>query len=188
MDVGAGVGTETIPFAHAVGATGLVVALEAHPATFTLLKRAVDLNNLRHVRLHNAAATETVGAVSFTDVGADQNHVNRVGSGPLSVEGVPLAHVFEKVEVEHVDFLKMNIEGAELSALLGLGRHIGQVRHMAVSCHDFLADQTGDNSYRTKAQVKELLKDERFSIKTFDDDRHDWARDYVFATNRSCST
>lgn len=186
IDVGAGVGTETIPFAHAIGATGRAVAIEAHPSTFALLKRAVDLNSLTHVTLHNAAATETVGTVSFTDAGADQNHVNRVGSGSLRVEGIPLAQVLEEINVERVDFLKMNIEGAELSALLGLGPYIRHVRHMAVSCHDFLAEQTGDESYRTKLRVTELLEDEGFSIKTFDDDDHDWARDYVFATHHSC--
>jgi hypothetical protein len=56
---------------------------------------------------------------------------------------------------------------------------------MAVSCHDFLADQGGDDSCRTRAFVERFLIDHGFGVveRRPDDDR-DWARSYLYGRRR----
>src|SRR5205085_495224 len=56
--------------------------------------------------------------------------------------------------IERVDLLKMNIEGAERLVFRGAGDAIGRVEHVAVSCHDFVADDgRGGDEMRTRAEV-----------------------------------
>ena len=55
VDVGAGHGEDTLPFSMAVGPTGRVLAVEAHPTSFLILRRFCELNGLVNVKpLHYA--------------------------------------------------------------------------------------------------------------------------------------
>jgi hypothetical protein len=74
----------------------------------------------------------------------------------------------------------MNIEGAELVALRGLGAELKNVRNVVIGCHDFLADETGDESYRTKEDVRALLLAAGFVVVGRENDPRPWARDYLY--------
>jgi hypothetical protein len=74
----------------------------------------------------------------------------------------------------------MNIEGAEGAAMRGLRAGAAAIRHAVVSCHDFLATDTGDNWYRTREEVMRVLRGLGFSAYRRDDPR-DWIADYVYA-------
>jgi tRNA G37 N-methylase Trm5 len=56
IDIGAHIGRYTITSSKLVGNTGKVVAIEAGPDTFQILKRNVTLNNLTNVLPLNIAA------------------------------------------------------------------------------------------------------------------------------------
>src|SRR4030095_12023579 len=49
VDVGAGVGEETLPFSRAVGDEGTVFCIEAHPRTFRCLQKLIHYNRLHNV-------------------------------------------------------------------------------------------------------------------------------------------
>lgn len=49
MDIGAGKGEDAIAFSQAVGSTGRVYAIEAHPITFRCLQLFQELNRLENV-------------------------------------------------------------------------------------------------------------------------------------------
>ena len=49
MDVGAGVGEETLTFSRAVGARGEVICIEAHPRTHQCLEMLIRYNRLENV-------------------------------------------------------------------------------------------------------------------------------------------
>jgi FkbM family methyltransferase len=180
LDIGAGVGTEVVTFARMVGETGRVIAFEAHPATCALLRRTVQLNGLSQVEVVQAAVMDSEIPVTMSDLGPTLTHVNRVGGQGVSVQAVTLQRVLHDHGIGQVDFIKMNIEGAELAALRGLGDELTKVRHVAIGCHDFLADETGDESYRTKEEVRALLLAAGFAVVGRDYDPRPWARDYIY--------
>jgi FkbM family methyltransferase len=182
LDVGAGIGTETLPFARMVGDRGRVVAVEAHPDTFTVLERVCELNQLHNVDLVQAAVMDTTEPVTMSDLPPELNYENKVGGEGVTVPARTLDDLILDFDLSRVDFLKMNIEGAELAALRGASGCLDRVGAAAIGCHDFLADETGDESYRTKDQVRALLLNAGFSVATRDDDPRPWAADYLFAS------
>jgi hypothetical protein len=54
IDIGAGVGEETLSFSRAVGPKGKVVCVEAHPRTFRCLQKLVRYNQLVNVIWHSS--------------------------------------------------------------------------------------------------------------------------------------
>jgi FkbM family methyltransferase len=184
FDVGAGVGSETLLFAQLVGTSGRVVSIEAHPRTY---RRVVDLcnaNRLRNVTPLQVAAAECDGTATISDL---SNHVrNTTLTGAEEGVEVParrLETVAKSLDITHIDLLKMNIEGAEVSALRGLGPLLGKTRFVCIACHDFLADEGGANTLRTKAAIRELLLKHGFELTSRDGAAEPWTRDYVYGAN-----
>jgi FkbM family methyltransferase len=182
LDIGAGIGTEVLPFSKMVGESGKVVAVEAHPATFRRLQRVCELNNLHNVRLVHAAVMDTDAPVHITDLQAEDYLENKIGADGVEVPALTLADLMTRFGLDHIDFLKMNIEGAELPALRGAKEVLPLVRHAAIGCHDFLAEETGDESYRTKDAVHALLVEAGFTVTTRPEDPRPWAANYLFAS------
>ena len=183
FDVGAGVGSETLPLSRLVGPTGRVIALEAHPDTCGWLNKLCHLNGLANVVQLQVAAGAVAGELGMTDL--DEHEVNRVvdGDSRLKVPGRPLDDIARALGIDRVDFVKMNIEGAERLAIEGMQELIGRTRHVCISCHDFLADDGGPQSMRTKAAVREFLVDNGFRVTSRDGATHPWSRDYVYGEN-----
>ena len=184
FDVGAGVGAETLLFSRLVGASGRVVALEAHPGTFDRLALLCRLNGLANVVALQAAAVDVDGQLSISD--ADEHVANTildVGDGGIAIPARRLDGVATELGITRVDLLKMNIEGAERDALLGMQELIERTRHVCISCHDFLAERGGPERLRTKAFVRDFLLEHGFSLTSRDDAPDPWTRDYLYGVN-----
>ncbi|GAB2947588.1 FkbM family methyltransferase [Micromonospora polyrhachis] len=206
VDVGAGVGGEVRLFSRLVGEHGRVVSIEAHPTTFECLRRTVELNRLRNVTPVECAVVGTAGPVYLED-----DPVRHIGNGltndstnGVAVAGRRLDEIMESLGIDHVDLLKMNIEGAELAVLEGSFDALKSVDHLAVSCHDFLAERamlarasarpthSDDESAdwrgserdwrRTFGSVTALLRDAGFTVRTRPHDSRPWVRYYVYAS------
>jgi FkbM family methyltransferase len=185
VDIGAGVGWELNLFSRLVGPSGRVVAIEADPETFRWLECRRELNGLSNVTAIQVAVTDEPGEVLISSEGFQQEH-RLINSGPgHRVRALTLDGLVAEYDIPRIDFLMMNIEGAERLALGGMDKSAAAVRNLAVSCHDFMADRGGDNSMRTYAFVRDLLLGHGFELRDrrVDDDR-DWARGYLYARRR----
>lgn len=182
LDIGAGTGTETLPFSRMVGDLGRVVAVEAHPATHAVLARLVALNHLRNVDTVQAALMDRDEPVTISDLPPESSHENHVGTEGVTVPALTLPGLVRAMGLPRIDFLKMNIEGAESAALRGAHEVLHMVRHAAIGCHDFLADETGDDTYRTKDAVRSILVEAGFDVVGRDGDPRPWIADYLFAS------
>ena len=189
LDVGAGAGEEAELLSRLVGPAGRVYAVEAHPATFAALESRCRAARLENVVPVHAAVSDRVGTVSFSD-GASYRE-NRIVADPggLAVPALTLDELVDRWALDQIDFVKLNIEGAEEAALRGLARHAVRVRHLTVSCHDFLADRGGAPSNRTNAAVRRLLWGYGFTVTGRGrGDRRHWTRPYLYGARSSIST
>ena len=135
IDLGAYAGLTSIAFSAAVGKSGRVIALEPDPTNF----RVASTNFARHrehsacghnVTLINAAASRQPGTLSLTCEGT-------MGSALTSVIGAARGSVHQvtamtlqqiAAELTHVDFIKMDIEGAELEVIEGASEFLAEQR------------------------------------------------------------
>ncbi len=184
LDIGAGVGEEALTFSRAVGEHGKVVCVEAHPLTYRCLEKLVAYNHLHNVIPIHMAVTERCCGTAMIE-NSDAYLANRVNSS----RGIPVAattidEIHHKLNLGRIHFLKMNIEGAERSAIRGMTETLRQTDVLCISCHDFLARKTGDDALKTKAVVKQFFQENGFHI----DERLDphlppYLRDQVWAYN-----
>jgi len=166
VDVGAGKGEDTIAFSRAVGPAGRVVAIEAHPVTFQCLRMFCEQNHLSNVTALNFAIVDRAGPVSMeTGEGWQANRIGAAGAqGRVWVPGISLDELIERENLQCIDFLKMNIEGAETLAVRGMQRTFRSTKSLCISCHDFRADQGHGESFRTKAAIEEAVQHAGFTI------------------------
>src|SRR5262245_45824006 len=119
LDVGAGHGEDDLPLSQKLGASGKIIAVEAHPTAYSHLRRLCRLKRLKNVITLNVAVMDTPGTVLIEDQEKwDANTVRRTGTG-IPIRATTLDAICRDQDVDRIDFLKMNIEGSERPALLG---------------------------------------------------------------------
>jgi FkbM family methyltransferase len=182
FDVGAGDGTDTVVFARSVGATGRVFAIEAHPRTARLLRATCRHNQFQNVTIIETAIMSSVGTLTMSDENNHEaNHVvrkDKVGNGAVTdvIAATTLDAICRTYEISHIDFLKMNIEGAEVDAIKGMTDSIMKVSRACIACHDFI---TSDADEPIKNAITTYMKSNGFEVFTRDTDERPWARDHV---------
>lgn len=77
----------------------------------------------------------------------------------------------------------MNIEGAEKPLIESI-TDFSIIKRFIISCHDFRANNNEGEFYRTKSDVITKLKDNGYTIKTFELGIS-WADDWIFASRDS---
>ncbi|HBY58771.1 MAG TPA: hypothetical protein DEH78_03050 [Solibacterales bacterium] len=175
VDIGAGRGEDAYAFSRAAGAAGTVWAFEPHPVTFGALRRLCEWNGLTNVRCSQVACTEVAEDLQIETLPLWES--NYVRSGPASetsfaVQCRPFDEIAGEAGIGRIDFLKMNIEGAERMALPGCRRALERARYACISAHDFRADRGEGEAFRTLAFVRAFLENAGFRILTRDDPRY----------------
>lgn len=164
IDVGAGVGEEALTFSRAVGERGKVICIEAHPRTYRCLEKLVQYNRLKNVvPVHKAVSNTPSGTSMMEDSDAYLRNRSNAGKG-IPVPAATLDTIHQTLRLGRVQFLKMNIEGAESLAIQGMAETLKHVEVLCISCHDFLAEATGDDGLRTKNTVMQFFQEKRFDI------------------------
>ena len=180
FDIGAGEGEEITRFSRIVGDLGLVVAIEAHPIAFRRLVKLCKVSNLTNVICLNYAVSDSNSSRAFFNL-EDTYTVaaNIFGEDMQNGYGVPtrrLDSILRQYSISEINFLKMNIEGAEVSAILGLGSFISRIKNVCIGCHDFL--ETSET--RTFQKVFDLLSG-RFEIERNDySELYPWQNFYLY--------
>ncbi len=182
IDVGAGVGEETIVLSKLVGPTGKVFAIEAHPDTFRALTLNKEKNKLDNVILINKAIADVPGSLFIQN--ADNSLANKIttdDAGTFKIEATTFDDLFDTYKLEQVNFVKVNIEGAEQLLVKGFNKSISKVLHLAISCHDFRYHLEGDEFFKTKEIVLAFLNKYKYRI-TLRNTNISLFNDYVYAS------
>ncbi|MEW6221784.1 MAG: FkbM family methyltransferase [Candidatus Hadarchaeota archaeon] len=122
LDVGAHIGYFTLIFARLVGSTGKVFAFEPEPNNFVLLEKNVRANGYGNVALVQKAVsnkTEKIKLYLSGDFTVDHAIYNSGGKKFVSVDSTR-PDDFIKNHGWRVDFVKMDIQGAEGLAIEGM--------------------------------------------------------------------
>ena len=126
VDIGANFGWYTTLFGNLVGDRGKVYAFEPVPKIFEHLSENIALNNVAHrcvaSRLALGDERKTVQLNVFPDLPASHSSISNLGrQGYVSfpAQMILLDAFLEDNNVERINFLKCDVEGAELLALRG---------------------------------------------------------------------
>ena len=123
IDVGANIGTFTIPAAKHVGSSGRVVAIEASREVFNVLQKNVDTNKAENVQLVCAAAGASAGDTEFYPAPADHfgmgSRAPQFNASPIAIPSVMLDSLVQSFNLSSVDLIKIDVEGFELDVLKG---------------------------------------------------------------------
>ena len=122
IDGGATIGIYTCAAAKVVGPFGVVLAFEPSEYSFPLLERNVDLNGFQNVHLVEAAISDRIGRsklyhIDNAPVRFSLGEDTESSFSEIDVQTVDAA--VKKFDLKKVDFVKLDIEGAEKLALMG---------------------------------------------------------------------
>lgn len=161
IDCGANVGYYSCKAATEVGSTGLVIAIEPDKTLFEILLKNISINNLDNVisinkgiwdkkdRLVLYTSNKHPGDSSFTVSPFNDNNQ------PFEVEVDTLENILKILKIKKVDFLKMDIEGAETMAIRGSNNLLKSNDKMKFA---IAAYHKSTNNTFTSTEVLSLLK------------------------------
>jgi FkbM family methyltransferase len=164
INIGAGLGEETIILSKLVGNSGKIISIEANPVINEMLKEVVDRNNLKNVTIINAAVSDKDGILKIKPLFSDYMANGISMNDGVDVPAFSLDNFILNNKLNKIDLLIMNIEGAEQLAIKGLKNEVNKIRNFAISCHDFRFGDTNDIFHKTKEKVESFLRDNNYSI------------------------
>jgi FkbM family methyltransferase len=123
LDIGAHIGYYTLMFAKLVGEEGKVFAFEPSPDNFSLLEKNVEMNGHKNVVMVQKAVSNKSGTLKLFlcegNVGDNRIYDSDDDRRSVDVEVIRLDDYF-KDDGARIDYIKMDIQGAEAGAIQGM--------------------------------------------------------------------
>lgn len=118
-----------------------ILAFEPDPQLFAILKKNCEQSIEGRVTLRNEALWKETGMLEFRSTGIETGHLSEVAEmspgETVSVKTVCLGDFLE----HEVDFLKIDIEGAEVDVVLEAASKLFQVKTLCIEYHSFLGKE-----------------------------------------------
>lgn len=132
-DAGANMGMFTVFAARRIN-HGKVIAFEPVPSVFQRLQANIQINDFNNVVALQTGLSDKHGKMPIYEIEGDNEGLSTLYPGALKksnvteVEVKPLDEILSAQEVQHLDLIKMDIEGGELPALKGAAETIRKFR------------------------------------------------------------
>jgi FkbM family methyltransferase len=143
IEAGANIGSETILLANLVGDSGKVYAFEPNKDVFNRLSyNARILNKKQNITCMEAALGEKDGIIQFNVYPDDffnsgMSSKYHTATDVIDVKQLTLDSLVKNGEIAKVDFIKMDVQGAELDVLLGATETLSKLRpHIFLEAHE----------------------------------------------------
>ena len=170
LDLGANMGFFTLLAAKIVGTKGRVYAFEPNPTNYNLLIKNIELNGYDNVLATQKAVSNKSGKVKLylceDDIGNSTIYEYGEERQTIEIETVALDSFFKGKE-NHIDVIKMDVEGAEMAAFLGMDQIIRENKDIKIFCelYPVLMKAMG---YSPEEFVGKLLHDYHFTVAPID--------------------
>jgi FkbM family methyltransferase len=169
FDIGANIGHLSILMAKKAK-NGLVLSIEPSPRIFSYLLDNIQINRLKNVIPLNIAISEENGIKEFfTFTYADDQSALVINknwkSEKYKVATLRLDELIKILGINKIDFLKIDVEGAELLVLKSLRKHIDRVKYV---WFEFNEENYWKFNYVGK-EIMNFLKNHNFSLYMLDE-------------------
>lgn len=169
LDIGANIGYFTLLFARWAGKKGKVFSFEPDPANFALLKKNVEVNGYENVVLVNKAVSDKTwkSKLHLSEENKVDHRIYNSHDGRKSVEiqSMRLDDYFKGYKGK-VDFIKMDIQGAEGRAVKGMPDLLKKNKNMKLVSEFWPVGL--DRAGVEPAEYLKLLLKQGFEIKEID--------------------
>lgn len=142
IDCGANIGVSIIYFKH-LFPNSKILAFEPDPFLFDYLEKNIKMNNLKSVDLIKKAVWNQESIIEFFQEKSDSGRIDLnnsfdiINSNKIKVESTLLSQYIQ----ERVDFLKIDIEGAEYPVLLEIKNKLSLIDRLFIESHSFKGDK-----------------------------------------------
>lgn len=122
LDAGANEGILSLIYANKVGPMGLIYSFEPDSKNRTLFSRNVSLNDdIRNIHLSKKGLWEHTGKLNFYESGTVSSSILYEGPNAVksSIDVISIDDFVLELNIKKLDFIKMDIEGAEVEAIRG---------------------------------------------------------------------
>ena len=161
VDVGTHIGTYTIPASRLVGSKGKVIAIEAEPSNFNDLLFNLKLNQAHNVVPLNIAAWHreaTLDLHLFEDITSHSVVASPENSpNSIKVRARPLDAILGELGIKEVDWVKVDVQGAEVEVLQGLEKTISHSPNLRLIIEV--------HSNETREKCLSILKDKGYDVR-----------------------
>ena len=126
-DIGANLGYVTLALAKQVGPEGRVIAFEPLPENVGFLRKNVEINQLKNVRLFDCAVSDRCGesVIRMAENPATASlvwHRSDPSAREFDIQTVAIDDLIDANEIALPQFVKIDVEGAEGPVLKGMRR------------------------------------------------------------------
>ena len=134
LDIGANIGVFSLLAAALVGPTGYVLAVEPNQDNVKLLEASRKQNNFKHLIVFQGAATEKMEILTLHSFGSNGTVTVIEEKSMLAaktVTGLPIDRLIDESQV--VNLIKIDVEGGEYKALIGLSSILTKYKPIIIS-------------------------------------------------------
>lgn len=166
FDIGANMGVFALKTAKKIRDKGVVVAIEPYSYNYKRLQENVHLNRLSNIIVLGIALGEVNGTIPLWLPPSNEENTGlastkfEISNNFIQVPVKTLAYVMKELNVQSIDLVKLDAEGAELAILKGLGGNLRKIRNLVIAAEHFpeeaneLSNYLGSRGF--KVQVKSI--------------------------------
>lgn len=132
-----------------------IIAFEPDPFIYKVLKKNVDSLKIQNIGLVNKALWDKETTLDFSSDGADGGRIESFIGNEVNCIKIPTVSLRSYLE-RSVDFLKIDIEGAEVVVLKNIKDLLKNVRNIFIEYHSF------QNETQSLNEILEILSENNF--------------------------
>jgi FkbM family methyltransferase len=140
IDCGANVGLSIIYFKK-IFPECKILAFEPDPEIFELLKYNIEKFKFKNVSLEKKAVWNSNTVLKFNSTGALGGHIKKEQSENGNLVDVQTIRLKNILEREQIDFLKIDVEGAEKEIIVDIASSLKNVKRIFVEYHRLKDDE-----------------------------------------------
>jgi len=150
FDIGAHIGHHTLMMHDQVGKEGRVYAFEPNPEIADLLRQTVRMNSVTNVEVEQSVLSDEAGFVNLyvdpENSGSSSVKSSEEENEQIEVESIQLSEYIAENEINHIDFVKMDVQGAEINIIRDISQQLDWFETILLEVHTgtYLSDSEAE--------------------------------------------